>query len=236
MRVFVSSPVRDLGEHRRHLIAKLKHAGHEPLVMELGTASPGDPGTLSLDLLSEADLMVLMNAWCYGTVVPDEQGGDGRISYTWLELEAAVNANLPLLVYEVDPSSAWPFGRESDDLNLEGADVAEVAQRVELLREFQGRIAELNVKRGSFTDDAVAFAENVTRAVAKYPQLRSPATVLTSDEVAQRLIGALEWVDKDSNFDSADFSALDATVSPFESSVKRVAVTSWPVRVRLCTP
>src|SRR5262249_6181970 len=68
---------------------------------------------------------------------PEERGGDGERSITWLEVEAARAAGRPVLAFLVDPSAPWAQKREQDRLVDEPHRALEIARAVQKLEKFR---------------------------------------------------------------------------------------------------
>ena len=61
-----------------------------------------------------SDVVVVMVAHRYGWVPSEEQGGDGRKSITWYEVEIALAERIPVLAYLVDEKYPWSQPKEQD--------------------------------------------------------------------------------------------------------------------------
>lgn len=102
-KAFVSSTYEDLANHRARVIATLRESGFFVDPMEDWTASSDEPKVFSRDRLKDCDLCIALIALRRGHV-PE---GEDR-SITQLELEAAEEAQVDVLVFLLDEDSPWP--------------------------------------------------------------------------------------------------------------------------------
>jgi hypothetical protein len=61
-----------------------------------------------MDQVDLADIVVVLVAYRYGWVPSVDEGGDGKTSITWLEVEHARSGSKPVLPYLVDEEFPWP--------------------------------------------------------------------------------------------------------------------------------
>src|SRR5262245_52576390 len=59
----------------------------------------------------ECDVLVVLVAHRYGWIPAKKQGGDGERSITWIEVDAAMRAERPVLAFLVDDDQPWPPSR-----------------------------------------------------------------------------------------------------------------------------
>lgn len=128
-RIFLSSTAQDLKDHRAKVLEALLKVGQQPVAMEFFEARPGDPFSVCREKAASADCLVVIVAHCYGWKPAEAEGGDGKKSITWHEVEAAEAAGKQVLAFWVDPDFPWPFGKESDRLR---ADMSSEVLAVEL--------------------------------------------------------------------------------------------------------
>jgi hypothetical protein len=110
LRVFISSTSEDLQEYRAVARLVVLDMGWTPVMMEHFNASPEPVLKTCTDRLASCDLMVLLVAFRRGTVPAQEQGGNGKDSYTAHELKFAGDNDIPVLAFlanETWPGNLW---------------------------------------------------------------------------------------------------------------------------------
>lgn len=118
-RVFISSTYGDLVEHRRAVTRKLQEWGFDPIYMEEWPADPRAPVEVSEDRTKDADVLVGIYAWKYGSYPPGSQR-----SFIEYELDAARDKKIPLFLFDVDESYNWPDGSKFKDTGQEAERLA----------------------------------------------------------------------------------------------------------------
>jgi hypothetical protein len=110
--VFLSSTSEDLKECRAAAIGAVQSMGFDPLAMEYFTAS-GDKPPLHkcLELVSRADVVVVIVAHRYGWAPPDQRPGEDK-SVTWLECERAAEDGTEVVAFLADKDAQWPVERK----------------------------------------------------------------------------------------------------------------------------
>ncbi len=93
-RVFISSTVLDLPQHRSAAVDACVRVGAEPIVMEAFAAGESDPLGLSGAALDQADIYLGILAFRYGFVPPGQEK-----SLTEIEYERAATKGIPRLVF-----------------------------------------------------------------------------------------------------------------------------------------
>jgi hypothetical protein len=116
LRIFMSSTFEDLAEHRRVVHGALERMLFSTSRMEIFGARPNAPLAECRRLAAEADAVVVMVAHRYGWVPTPDEGGDGKRSVTWHEVEAAEGAGKPIFAFLVDDKAAWTGAKEQDRL------------------------------------------------------------------------------------------------------------------------
>ena len=101
-KAFVSSTYEDLKEHRKAAIDRLRRSGFSVDPMEEWTASADEPKMLSQDRLDGCDVCILLVAFRRGHVPNGED-----LSITQLEIDAAGNAEIDVLVFMLDEDAPW---------------------------------------------------------------------------------------------------------------------------------
>lgn len=129
-------------DHRKAVIDAILRRGWQPVVMEYFPASPLPSMQVCQKRVAESAAVVVLVAHRYGTPVPASEGGDGRHSYTWYEVEEAERGPERLFGYLVDRDYPWSKPKESDQLqSAEDQDAAlAVFDRVKLVEELKRRL------------------------------------------------------------------------------------------------
>jgi hypothetical protein len=110
MKIYISSTYQDLSDHRSAVDRTLRRMGHDVIGMEQYVAEGNKPLDRCLADVRLADLYVVIVAWRYGYVPPD-QPIPGALSITELEYGAAEAAGKPILAFLLDPDTPWPTSR-----------------------------------------------------------------------------------------------------------------------------
>jgi tetratricopeptide (TPR) repeat protein len=139
-RIFISSTDIDLHAHHTALLEAIARLDQQAIDMRFfGAQAERTATTASLDYVDQADIVILLIAWRYGTLDPNE----GK-SITHLEFERAVQRRLPLLVYLADPATQDVHGPYGNLFPLEQRNAATethlLALREEVVRE--GRVVD----------------------------------------------------------------------------------------------
>jgi len=103
VRVFVSSTYQDLTGYRAAVTRAILTGENIPDDMLYWPAEEDRALDASLRRVRASDLVVLILAHRYGTVLPGAQA-----SITELEINEALACNIPVLAYLVDPTYDWP--------------------------------------------------------------------------------------------------------------------------------
>lgn len=110
MKIYISSTYQDLIDHRSAVDRTLRRMGHDVIGMEQYVAEGNKPLDRCLADVRLADLYVVIVAWRYGYIPPD-QPIPGTLSITELECKEAVAAGKPILAFLLDPDTPWPTSR-----------------------------------------------------------------------------------------------------------------------------
>jgi Domain of unknown function (DUF4062) len=108
VKVYLSSTLEDLREHRDTVATSLRSMGHDVLGMEQYTAEDIRPLDRCLRDVRSSDVYVVIAAWRYGFVPTDAVNRKARRSITELEYEEAVRSQLAILAFLLDPQAPWP--------------------------------------------------------------------------------------------------------------------------------
>lgn len=145
MRIYISSTLTDLYEHRKAVVSAIRGLKLEPYetceVAEASFEATGTSPTIeeSLSLINESDVFVLLLGWRYG-YVPE---GSTK-SIVELEYEAAKNQGCLMLCFVVDERAEVPGG------------LVEAGENAPALRKFKARISSENVLRRFVEPEGVA--------------------------------------------------------------------------------
>jgi len=183
----ISSTLDDLRAYRAAAENAAKTATFVP-VMQEDFAATGTPALEEcLQRVSKADLLVVLVAYRYGWVPPDQPGG-GDKSLTWLECERAASTGKEILAFLLDQEAKWPAEfkeayRTSAAIDA-GTDtpelIAEVKRNVARLNEFKDWLRrERNVAQFTTTEDLrvkVSAALHAWRQ--RHPEFARAATPL----------------------------------------------------------
>jgi hypothetical protein len=108
VKVYLSSTLEDLREHRDTVATSLRSMGHDVLGMEQYTAEDIRPLERCLQDVRSSDVYVVIAAWRYGFVPTDAVNRKAKRSITELEYEEAVKNQLAVLAFLLDPQAPWP--------------------------------------------------------------------------------------------------------------------------------
>ncbi|MCL5279985.1 MAG: DUF4062 domain-containing protein [Planctomycetes bacterium] len=110
--VFISSTAEDLKptEYRAAARDAALTAGFFPEMQEYWAAKDNPPLKECLTKVAAADVLIVVVAYRYGWVPPDqpEKNAKKRKSITWLECEKAKADGKDVLVFLVDKHHQWP--------------------------------------------------------------------------------------------------------------------------------
>lgn len=168
LKVFISSTSSDLEEHRRAVSDALKRLDQLSVDMKFFAALPGAPLAECRRLVADSDAVVVIVAHRYGWVPSQEEGGDGKKSVTWHEIDTALGVDKPLFTFLVDPGYPWTLAKEQDRL-VEAQtldEVEKIARAVWGLRDFKKALGGMAVRDLFSTPDDLAA--KVTASIAKW--------------------------------------------------------------------
>lgn len=110
MKIYISSTYQDLVDYRLAVDRTLRRMGHDVIGMEQYVAEGNKPLERCLADVRSADLYVVVVAWRYGYIPPDQPAPES-LSITELECGAAEAAGKPVLAFLLDPDTPWPTSR-----------------------------------------------------------------------------------------------------------------------------
>jgi Domain of unknown function (DUF4062) len=105
-RVYISSTFEDLKDHRAAAYHTLRRMGHDSIAMEDYIATERRPLDKCLDDVAHSDLYLGLIGWRYGFVPRHDNAAEQSI--TELEYRKATEADIPRLIFLLDPSYEWP--------------------------------------------------------------------------------------------------------------------------------
>jgi hypothetical protein len=108
VKIYLSSTLEDLREHRETVAMSLRSMGHDVLGMEQYTAEDIRPLDRCLADVQSSDVHVVMAAWRYGFIPTDAVNRKRKRSITELEYETALEHKIAVLAFLLDPASPWP--------------------------------------------------------------------------------------------------------------------------------
>src|SRR5579871_2239477 len=172
--VFISSTSEDLREHREQAAKAARASGFSPRMMEYFPASGSKPSLgACLDMVEEAEVVVVLVAHRYGWVPEDASNSEGK-SITWLECSHAWTRGKEVLAFLVDPEFEWPDRLREEYRLIGGRKLAarEFDQLREEVQRNEERLAEFKKQlngyfRSQFTD-AASVRPLVSEALAQW--------------------------------------------------------------------
>jgi tetratricopeptide (TPR) repeat protein len=170
LRIFISSTAIDLRDYRDKVRDAVLRLEGLPIAMETFSAQSGQPASECMRMAAEADAVICIVAHRYGYVPPQELGGDGERSITWLEVDAAKK----VFAFIVDPQAPWTDLKEQDRLVSEPEKLAEIASAVQKLKEFKSYLQSQHITQ-SFKS-AEELAKLVTITLANFAPEQGHAT------------------------------------------------------------
>lgn len=113
--IFVSSTSVDLQEYRAKVTETVLQLESVPVDMKFFGAAPEWPLAECIARAKSADALIAIVANRYGWRPTLEQGGDGKKSVTWYEVDAALAAGKPVFGFIADPKIVWNEPAEPED-------------------------------------------------------------------------------------------------------------------------
>jgi hypothetical protein len=143
--IFVSSTSQDLSACRTRVTEMIRRMGQADVRMETFGARPNRPLRVCRDEVQGSDALVVIVGHRYGWVPTRRDGGDGRRSITWWEVQWALDKGLPVYAFLLDPMAPWTGMREQDRLLEARTEKSQVAvgtavQELQRFRTFLGRL------------------------------------------------------------------------------------------------
>ncbi|AMY09081.1 Thermophilic serine proteinase precursor [Luteitalea pratensis] len=150
--IFLSSTSEDLKDYRRTVADTLGRLGQFVVRMETFGAKPNKPLPECRQEVARSDALIVIVGHRYGWVPTKKDGGDGRRSITWWEVQWALDTNKPVYAFLIDPTTPWTGAREQDRLVRAGseAETLGVWRDVRSLADFR-KFLENSTTRDVFT-------------------------------------------------------------------------------------
>ena len=150
--LFLSSTSRDLGPCRdkvKEMIARMRET---TVAMETFGARPTKPLSTCQDEVQKCDALIVVVGHRYGWIPSEQEGGDGKKSITWWEVQWALDAGKPVYAFLVDLQAPWTAPREQDRLTTAHTqqDMFEIGRAVQSLQELRAFL-EKETTREFFT-------------------------------------------------------------------------------------
>jgi hypothetical protein len=138
-RIFLSSTAIDMEDHRQKVSDAIISLGNLPVAMETFGAIPNEPVEVCQNKVRECDALVVMVAHRYGWIPGVDEGGDGKKSITWIEVETALEAGKPVFAFLVDMDFGWTQPKEQDLLvkAKEKKEIDDIIKKVQAHQEFR---------------------------------------------------------------------------------------------------
>lgn len=170
LRIFISSTAIDMEDYKKKVTDAIMRLNNLPVKMDHFSAIPQSPVNVCKQKVSEANALVVMIGHRYGWVPSEIDGGDGKKSITWFEVETAIENEIPVFAFIVDEKHPWTEPREEFQLTLtkDQKEKLVILEKVESLVEFKKYINTNNkLTRDIFTtpDD---LATKVTASLANW--------------------------------------------------------------------
>ncbi len=166
-RVFISSTAEDLRRHRQSVLEVIDRLGYQAVHMETFGAIPTWSLQACRELVRDCDALVVIVAYRYGWIPSVEQGGDGKKSVTWLEVQEAMTTGVPVFAFLVDDKALWTEHREEENLvrARDEDEVRRIGEAVHHLVEFKASLSNQPVAFFSTPED---LAMKVSASLASW--------------------------------------------------------------------
>ena len=181
LRIFLSSTAIDMEEHRKKVTEALLKLENLPVQMESFGAIPNEPVEACKVKVRGADALVVMVAHRYGWVPTREEGGDGAKSITWIEVQTALENNIPVFAFVVEKDYGWTQPKEQDLLmDAPNEKHSEIIAKMQALKDFKNFFdGKAGIVRDNFTTPET-LALNVTASLAKWIIEKAPTANATA--------------------------------------------------------
>src|SRR5262245_10258806 len=110
--IFLSSTSEDLRDYRKTVADTLSRLGQFAVRMETFGAKPNKPLDACRADVARSDALIVVVGHRFGWIPTKAQGGDGKRSITWWEVQWALDAKKPVYAFLIDPAAVWIGARE----------------------------------------------------------------------------------------------------------------------------
>lgn len=173
MRIFISSTFTDLEIYRAVVHSAIQKMDGHAEDMVYWSADERAPAAASVARVRSSDLVILLVAHRYGTIPPGETQ-----SIVELEYQAAIDNDIPVLAFFVDPAHPWRVDQTEADGEKRGR-----------LEAFKTLVSRRGI-REVFTDPQ-SLATLVTQAIHNWERRRNPP-VAPSAPSPHKIVHALQ--------------------------------------------
>lgn len=196
LRIFLSSTAIDIQEHRKKVSEAIQRLNNLPVGMEYFGANPNEPVDVCKGKVRESNALVVMLAHRYGWVPTKEEGGDGKKSITWIEMETALENNVPVFAFIVDEDYGWTQAKEQDAISktTDANKIAEIVKNVQSLNEFKKFIdSKAGLTRDKFTTPE-DLALKIATSLSNWSSTQTPSknVVLKRPQFQFRIVHHLQ--------------------------------------------
>lgn len=108
LRVFISYTAKDLTDFARVISEVIQRLEWVSIDHRLWSASGRPTVEWCLEKVRGCDILVVLVAQRYGWVPGKEEGGDGKKSITWMEVEEAKKTGMEVIPFLLDSNAPWP--------------------------------------------------------------------------------------------------------------------------------
>src|SRR5712664_133601 len=114
--LFLSSTSQDLGPCRTKVKEMIARMRETTVAMETFGARPNKPFDTCRKEVQKCDALIVVVGHRYGWIPSKRDGGDGKKSITWWEVQWALEAGKPVYAFLLDLQAPWTAQREQDRL------------------------------------------------------------------------------------------------------------------------
>ncbi|MCP4608376.1 MAG: DUF4062 domain-containing protein [Planctomycetes bacterium] len=195
-RIFLSSTAIDMKDHRKKVSDAIMRLGDLPVTMETFGARPNEPVEVCKKKVRDCDALVVMVAHRYGWIPEEDEGGDGKKSITWIEVETALEEDRPVFAFLVDMDYGWIQPKEQDLLVKAKSKkkIDEVIKKVRALQDFRTFLeSEAGLTREKFTtpeDLALKVATSLSSEIREHKS--APDKVRKQAKLVFRVVHPLQ--------------------------------------------
>jgi hypothetical protein len=202
-KAFISSTFRDLAPHRQQAMLGILRAGHMPVALENFTPESASKRKVISEALSSCQFYVIILGHRYGSIPEDQQRLPAELkgkSYTEIELDLAVAANLPILAFFMETDEVNKARLDQDWINSkEPQNILKYEElRRRILEGIESPLAKPFTKPEDIFSELYAYFQREHRSVRGYilePESGSDVDVIlrfsSGNQVARDVVEAL---------------------------------------------